>query len=163
MRRLILMRHAKSSWDSPTLSDHDRPLNGRGQRSATALGSWLQANSLAVDEALVSDATRTRQTMAGLGLNLSPQFLAELYHAGPEIMFETLRAATGSCILMIGHNPGIAEFAAMMVRNAPDHHRFFDYPTGATLVADFDIETWTDLMPSSGQTVAFVIPRELLE
>lgn len=163
MRRLILMRHAKSSWDSPVQSDHERPLNARGQRSATALGDWLRANALTPDEALVSDASRTQETMTGLKLPLAPKLLSRLYHAGPDIMFETLRAATGSCVLMIGHNPGIAELASMLVAHEPDHPRFFDYPTGATLVADFDITMWTDLKLSSGAPNAFIFPRELID
>lgn len=163
MRRLILMRHAKSSWDNPMLSDHDRPLNGRGTRSAAALGTWVRAQGYAVDEALVSDARRTRQTMAGLNLTLSPTLLTALYHAGPDMMFDTLRGATGRCVLMIGHNPGIADFAAWLVAAAPDHARFVDYPTGATLVTDFDIEAWPDLRPASGQVQAFVTPRELID
>ena len=163
MRRLILMRHAKSSWDSPTLSDHDRPLNGRGKRSATALGAWLRAQDYAADEALVSDAMRTRQTMDALGLALSPKLVSTLYHASLDALSQTLRGAIGTCVLMIGHNPGIAEFASWLVATAPDHDRFFDYPTGATLVADFDIERWRDVTPASGQVQAFVIPRELTD
>ncbi|MEM6482439.1 MAG: histidine phosphatase family protein [Pseudomonadota bacterium] len=161
MRRLVLMRHAKSSWDSPMLSDHERPLNARGKRSAAALGDWLRTNAIMPDQALVSDAARTRATLAGLDLSLEPSLLSRLYHAGPETMFETLRDATGSCVLMIGHNPGIAEFASFIVSYQPDHPRFYDYPTGATLVADFDIEEWTELRQGSGQLHAFVVPREL--
>jgi len=162
MRRLILMRHAKSSWDSPALSDHERPLNARGEKSAAALGDWLRTKKFAADEALVSDALRTRQTMAGLNLPLAPKLLSKLYHAGPDVMLEALREATGACVLMIGHNPGIAELASALITDAPDHDRFFDYPTGATLVADFDIKDWRDLTPSSGHLQAFVVPRELV-
>ncbi|MEM9843683.1 MAG: histidine phosphatase family protein [Pseudomonadota bacterium] len=163
MRRLILMRHAKSSWDSPTLSDHERPLNARGTQSARALGDWLRTNDFLPDEALVSDATRTQETMAGLNLTLAPKFLSALYHAGPDVMFETLKSATGQVVLIIGHNPGIAEFASALVTKTPDHLRFYDYPTGATLVADFEIASWTDLMPATGHVRAFVIPRELVD
>ena len=59
MRRLVLMRHAKSSWGDPGLDDHDRPLNKRGKRSAEALGDWLRAQTIVVDEALVSSSART--------------------------------------------------------------------------------------------------------
>ncbi|MEL7013764.1 MAG: histidine phosphatase family protein [Pseudomonadota bacterium] len=161
MRRLILMRHAKSSWDSPMISDHERPLNARGTRSAKALGEWLRRNAFAPDEALVSDAARTQATLTGLALALTPRLLSKLYHAGPETMFDTLRDATGSSVLMIGHNPGIAEFAAALVSHPSDHPRFYDYPTGATLVADFEIEAWNDLKLGMGEVKAFIIPREL--
>lgn len=156
------MRHAKSSWDSPTLSDHDRPLNARGERSAHALGDWLRKINILPDQALVSDAARTQATMAGLCLSVRPDLSGRLYHASPDILFETLRAASGSCVLMLAHNPGIAELAGLLVTEEPDHPRFYDYPTGATLVADFAIDRWTDLKIKSGQPKVFVTPRELV-
>jgi phosphohistidine phosphatase len=72
-----------------------------------------------------------------------------------------LAQATGDCVLMLGHNPGIAEFAAQLVRTPPDHPRFRDYPTCATLVARFDIDSWSALEPHNGTVLDFVIPREL--
>ena len=74
MRRLILMRHAKSSWDHPTLSDFERPLNKRGQRSAAALGDWLRAQAHLPEAAVVSAATRTIETFQGLGLAVEARF-----------------------------------------------------------------------------------------
>ena len=62
-RRLILMRHAKSSWDNPFAEDHQRPLNGRGKRSAKAIGEWLRAQGYLPDQILSSSATRTRELM----------------------------------------------------------------------------------------------------
>ena len=162
MRRLILMRHAKSSWDSPALSDHDRPLNDRGQRSATALGEWLRTHGFLPDQALVSSATRTQQTMDRLNVSPAPDLMSRLYHAGPEIMHDALRNAKGTTVLMIGHNPGIAEFAADVLSELPDHPRFDAYPTGATLVADFDIADWSEMTPAIGRARAFVVPRDLV-
>ena len=66
--RLILMRHTKSSWDDPWQGDHARRLNGRGRRSAEALGNWLRAKGHLPDVALSSDAVRTQETFAGLAL-----------------------------------------------------------------------------------------------
>ena len=101
--------------------------------------------------------------MAGLNLSLEPKLMTRLYHAGPDVMFDTLREAEGATVLMIGHNPGIADFASAIVTTAPDHLRFFDYPTGATLVAEFDIESWKNLKSASGNVRDFVIPRELVD
>lgn len=162
MKRLILMRHAKSSWNDPLQSDHDRPLNGRGRRSATALGDWVRAQGYAVDQALVSTATRTRETFDRLALDCEATYLERLYHAGAHNMQAALLAATGDCVLMLGHNPGIAWFAHSLVSRMPDHPRFDDYPTCATLVAAFDIADWRELRAGTGAAEAFVIPRDLM-
>ncbi len=159
-RTLILMRHAKSSWDDPQPGDHDRPLSERGQRSARALGNWLRAQDLLPDQVLSSSARRTCETFSGLDIAAEATFTEALYHAGPAELFAALRGATGRRVLMLGHNPGIALFAAELLRAVPDHPRFGDYPTGATLVADFD-GPWSRLMRRGGRARAFVIPREL--
>jgi len=162
-RRLILMRHAKSSWGDPTQPDHARPLNGRGQRSATALGDWLRARGYLPDQVLSSSSVRTRETFDRLGLDAPAQFSDALYHASPATMLKALRAATGQTVLMLGHNPGIATFAHSLVATPPAHERFADCPTGATLIADFAITAWGDLTPGIGQTVDFIIPRALTD
>ena len=163
MLTLILMRHAKSSWDDPFLTDFERPLNKRGQRSANALGDWLRTNALEPDEVISSSSTRTGQTFEGLGLDTPVRFTRALYHAGPGQMWQVLGQATGNRVLMLAHNPGIAEFAEQIVDTPPDHERFWDYPTGATLVVEFPVEHWTDARPGTGQANHFVIPRELLD
>lgn len=161
MKRLILMRHGKSSWGDPSLDDHDRPINGRGKVSARVLGDWLRAKNYIPDQILSSDSRRTRETFAGLRIMCDTEFLDALYHAGPEDMLRVLRKAAGDCVLMLGHNPGIGWFAQNLVAEPPPHPRFFDYPTCATLVADFDIEAWNEVGTGTGKAVDFIIPREL--
>jgi phosphohistidine phosphatase len=163
MKRLILMRHAKSSWDHPGLSDHDRPLNARGKRSAKALGDWLRQRNFVPDQILSSSSTRTRETFARLGLTGDVQWLDRLYHADPDDILRVLRHATGQTVLLLGHNPGIAEFAQDIVEEAPNHSRFDDYPTGATLVAEFDIDDWSLLEMGTGRALDFIVPRDLIE
>ena len=165
MLRLILMRHAKSDWGDPNLEDHDRPLNARGQRSAIALGDWLREEDILPDEILCSSSARTCATLAGLDLpeDIAPEFQLGLYLAEPEDMLSMLQQATGDTVLMIGHNPGIAELAHRLVDRAPDHERFNDYPTGATLVVDFDEDYWSEIGWHEGQPSAFVVPRELVD
>lgn len=164
MLRLILMRHAKSDWSHLDLSDHDRPLNTRGQASAIALGEWLQSKGYLPDQVFSSTAARTGQTLLGLGLTNAPQiqFVSALYHAEAREMLEVLHLAKDPCVLMIGHNPGICEMAHRLVDDTPLHDRFHDYPTGATLVCDFDGESWADIEWFDGTVVDFVIPRELM-
>lgn len=164
-RRLILIRHAKSSWDDPRLADHDRVLNSRGITACRLIGDWLAAHDHQPDEALVSDAARTQETWSRIAARLGPvpalRHEPRLYHAGAEMMLTVLRGATGRTVAMVGHNPGIAEFAARLLRLAPDHGDFRRYPTGATLVADFAVADWGALVPASGEVVDFVTPREL--
>lgn len=161
-KRLILMRHAKSNWDSPFEEDHQRPLNRRGQRSATALGDWLRQRGYLPDQILSSSSTRTRETCAGLKLEADKRFLNGLYHAGAGQMRDILKQANGDCVLMLGHNPGIGWFASDLVDTPPDHPRFHDYPTCATLVVDFPVDAWSRVRSGTGQVVDFVIPRELM-
>lgn len=165
MKRLILTRHAKSSWDDPATPDHERPLNKRGTAAAAELGVWLASRGYVPDEVLCSDALRTRKTWAGLApalpgtpaLHLKPA----LYHAGPDVMLAVLRHATEDCVLMIGHNPGIAEFAARLVAHAPLNDEFSRYPTGATLVCEFTADSWADVDFGQGAMVDFVVPSEI--
>ncbi len=162
--KLIVMRHAKSDWSTSAGSDHARPLNPRGQDSARKLGEWLRAQGHQPDLALVSTATRTRQTFDLLHLpDLRTQYVDVMYHAPAEVLFDTLMSATGETVLMVGHNPGMAEFAARIVAAAPQHDRFRDYPTGATLVVEFPAHKsgWAGLEWHNGNARDFVIPREL--
>lgn len=163
MRRLILMRHAKSDWSYAGLSDHDRPLNKRGRASAQRLGEWLREKGFVPDQVLSSSSQRTGETFLGLAIDPSPEtaFLRELYLAAAADMLRELRAATGQTVLMLGHNPGICDFAHRLANQRPSHIRFEDYPTGATTVFEFDIGDWTEVNWQRGNCVEFVIPREL--
>lgn len=161
-RTLILTRHAKSSWDDPRQDDHDRPLNNRGRKSAKAIGDWLRAQGHVPDAGLSSTSLRTRETWGGLGFDVPVTFDEALYHAGPETIFRVLQRATVPTVLLLGHNPGIGAFAERIVGTPPDHARFLDYPTCATLVVRFDTDDWRTITWGSGDALEFVIPRELL-
>lgn len=166
MKRLILTRHAKSSWDDPATPDHDRPLNERGKAAAADLGQWLASRGYIPDQVLCSDAERTRKTWSGVApalpgtpvLDLKPA----LYHAGADVMLAVLRHATPDMVMMIGHNPGIAEFAERLVSHPPLHSEFGRYPTGATLVVDFAVGDWAHAAFGQGTVIDFTIPREIV-
>ncbi|MHA7876717.1 SixA phosphatase family protein [Roseivivax sp.] len=160
MRRLILMRHAKSDWHQG-LEDHDRPLNKRGRRSADALGRWLREEGWQPDAAVLSSAMRTVETLGRLDLDCPVRTSRALYLAAPAEILEALREEEAETLLVVGHNPGIAFLAQALVARAPAHARFDDYPTGATLVVEFEVSDWADLASGSGRVVDFVIPREL--
>ena len=163
--RLILTRHAKSDWDNPLQSDHQRPLNSRGQHAAPMIGRWLAGKGYLPQEALVSNAARTRETWALLSAELPDavpaQYLPALYHASPTVMLRALHTAKAPCVIMIGHNPGIAEFAARLLRTHPAHPQFSRYPTCATLVVEFHQDSWADIRNGSGAALDFTVPRDL--
>lgn len=160
-KTLILMRHAKSSWGTPALDDHDRPLSKRGRRSATALGEWMHTKGWLPDQVLSSSSVRTRETFAGLGFITPVHFTDDLFHAEPTKIRRVLATATGQTVLLLGHNPGIAELAEQLVETTPDHPKFHDYPSGATLIIRFDIEQWDHLQ--TGDVLDFTTPRDLMK
>ena len=165
MKRLILTRHAKSAWDDPTMADHDRPLNDRGKAAAADLGQWLASRDYVPQQVLCSDALRTRKTWSVVAPTLPGSAVLDLkpalYHAGPDVMLAVLRHASADTVMIIGHNPGIAEFAAKLVSAAPMNPEFHRYPTGATTVIDFVIDRWDKVAFGSGACLDFVIPREI--
>ncbi len=163
--RLILTRHAKSSWDDPTMADHDRPLNARGLRSAGLVGEWLASRGDVPDEVLCSDALRTRQTWERLaphlGANPGVKLKPALYHAGPDVMLAVLRGAKAPVVMMLGHNPGIAEFAQRLLAQPPVDPEFQRYPTGATAVVTFEQTSWDQVAFGTGALLDFLAPRSL--
>jgi phosphohistidine phosphatase len=164
MKRLILMRHAKSDWSDLTLADHARRLNARGKRSASAMGRWLKDHQMMPDHVLCSDAARTVQTLTVLDLGDVPTTLTpKLYLAGAETMAELLRGRSEDCTLMVCHNPGAGMLARMLLGDAPDHPDFDLFPTCATLVADFDIPDWRALRNGTGTVAHFIVPRQLTD
>lgn len=157
MTRVILIRHAKSSWDDPFGDDRVRPLNDRGRANATAMGAWLRAQGYRPETVLCSNATRTQQTAQRLAFDAPVTRDAALYHASPDTMLQALQAATGATIAMIAHNPGMAILVSHLVELRPDHPRFADYPTCAVTVLDFA----GPIGPHLGHCTAFMIPRDL--
>ncbi len=164
--RLILIRHAKSSWSNPQLADKDRPLNKRGRASAKAIGRWLSTRSHEPGQVLVSSAARTRETWAKVADKMvSPpeaHYMDALYLADPDQMTAILKQADKNVVMMIAHNPGCAQFAQTLVKQAPEHGRFTHYPTGATAIIDFPVDSWSDVQWGTGEAVDFIVPRELI-
>jgi len=146
--------------------DHARVLNARGRLSAPAIGDWLARRALVPGQALVSDAARTRETWELIATRLEgapeAEYLPELYHAWADRMLEVLRdKGRAHTVAMVGHNPGIGDFAARLVAARPPHPQFAVYPTGATTVIDLPARSWEKIGFGSGGVVDFVVPREL--
>lgn len=156
--KLILIRHAKSSWADPTQTDHARPLNQRGRDAAPRIGKWLAQRGHIPDLILCSDAARTRETCALIAPLIgapNTTYLPQLYHASPLEILNTIRPHQTRIVAVIGHNPGLAELAHRLVQTPPDHPDFHRYPTAATTILD------TDLSPGLAQVIDFIVPRDL--
>ena len=160
--RLLLMRHAKSSWADDQMSDHERPLNDRGRRAATAMGAALTARGYAPDIIWSSDAKRTRETAILLIRAIpGPQtinYTSDFYHASVETVLSVCGKAIepDQPLMLLGHNPGWSEL----------HHYFtgqpHDYPTGACTVLtrkDNGISDWLD--PAAWKFADLILPRSL--
>lgn len=164
--RLILTRHAKSDWGDPRMDDHDRPLNDRGRASADAVGDWLATQGISPDTALVSSALRTRETWARIAARLpdAPEATIrdDLYRADPSGMLAVLRKTTGATVMMVTHNPGTASLARALAIEPPADGRFWQYPTAATTVYQFDLDRWANVAHTTGRIADFVVPRDLL-
>jgi len=162
---LILTRHAKSDWGDPMLPDRDRPLNKRGRRDAPRIGAWLAEQGHIPDQARISAARRTQETWALLSAAFPAQvqtsFHDSLYHADPSTLLDVIRQASAPSQIVIAHNPGIGDTAHRLVKTPPNHARFFDYPTAATLICRFDVKDWTDVTWGIGKTCAFLTPHDL--
>ena len=165
MRRLIVMRHAKSSWADPGQRDLDRPLNKRGKRAAALLGAWLKEKGYLPKHALVSTARRAQETWSGVVATAGAAgttYVPEIYHAAPETLMDVVRGAPEvGCLLVVGHQPGMALFARRLLAEAPAEADFERFPTGATAVLDFDADAWSGVAWGSARLAGFVVPRQL--
>lgn len=171
MRSLLLFRHAKSSWDDPRLSDHDRPLNRRGIKAAPRMGRYITEHDLLPDLILCSTAVRTRET---LRLAFEDQadalpdikFEPGMYEASYATLLKIIQS-TGpevQSLMLIGHNPGMQILAfALSQEDDSDHrqHVARKYPTAGLARLTFDVDEWTSVLPGTGVLHAFVTPKML--
>jgi phosphohistidine phosphatase len=166
VKRLLLLRHAKSSWDDPGLPDHERPLAPRGHRAAERMADHLRSNVPRVDLVLSSSALRTTQTLERMTKAFGDGEVAvedELYGATDDELLERLRhVAEGSeTVAMIGHNPGIHDLAIALAGRGEDLDRMrAKFPTGALAVLEFD-GPWRRLEPGEARLASFVTPKDL--
>ena len=175
MRQLLLLRHAKSSWDDPSLADHARPLNARGRRAATAMAAAMRDLGLSPDVVMVSSARRTLQTLEAISPFADSPLIEpmdDLYLAPWPRMLDLLRDApeTARSVMLIGHNPGLHDLAlalagpaAMAGASASAARRMAEsFPTCA--LAEFMVATpWRGLAEGGGRLVRFLVPADLPE
>ena len=147
MRRLILLRHAKTESHAPSGEDIDRRLDARGEDDAAAIGRWMAEQRCRLGHVLVSPAVRARQTwdiVAPLlgDATVEVTYLRELYLAEPADILRAIREAGGidaRCLMVVGHNPMIEEFLHRLVgKEIAETATPFGYPTAGLAVLDFD-------------------------
>ena len=170
MRRLLLLRHAKSDWADPGARDHDRGLAVRGRETAPRLGAYMVRHALVPDLALVSTALRARATWelvaAAFPGDVPVTYEERIYPGSGEGLLGLAREAKKSVhvLLLVGHNPAMRDFAELLIASGDVEMRqrlLEKFPTAALAVIDFPIDDWTKLHPKAGRLDRFVIPRAL--
>ena len=165
-RRLVVMRHAKAEPSGPT--DLERELTPGGRADGAEAGAWLASQDIVPDCAVVSAATRTRQTWAvvseGAGWDLEPTFDHGLYAADPDTALDVLRALDDGCAtaVVIGHNPTMAVLAQLLDDGEGDveagNSMATGYPTSALAIFEY-AGSWADLGASTARLTAFQVAR----
>jgi phosphohistidine phosphatase len=174
MRRLMLLRHAKTENDAPSGRDQDRRLDQRGRTDAAEIGGWIGQHPPVPDLVLVSPAIRAHQTWeiaseAMKNLSRQPQIelLPELYGADPSQLLQTIHAASSAdpkTLLLVGHNPGMHELALALAGSGDAAGRKAladNLPTSGLAVFDFAVDDWADVAFRRGRLVLFVSPKRL--
>lgn len=170
MKTLLLLRHAKSSWSEPGLADFDRPLNERGLLAAPLIARHLAESGLLPDLVLCSAAQRTRETLAlmlpGLSRDATLRIESGLYEADAAALLNRLKRieAAVDCVLVIAHNPGLEDLAALICGGGPEAiRRRMDekFPTAALAAFAIDAARWSSLRQGAAILTDFVLPRDL--
>lgn len=172
MRRLMLLRHAKSDWSGPPLRDQDRPLNARGRQAAVQMARYMAKHALDPDLVICSTAVRARETV-DLGADAFPRkpritYEARIYNADPETLLKVLRETRDSVhtLLMVGHNPGMQSLAELLIATGDIDSRqqlLAKFPTAGLAIIDFQIDDWRKVHPHAGRLDRFITPPMLVE
>lgn len=171
MRRLILLRHAKTERNAPSGKDRDRRLDERGVQDGADIGRWLVTHNYRPDLALVSTATRTQQTWSLLQAEMPAaraEHLPDLYGADPSDLLSIIHGTDDNkrTLLILAHNPGLHELALGLIAGGDAAGRralAANLPTAAAAVIDFAIHDWSDVTFRGGQLERFVSPKLLKE
>lgn len=161
MKRLALMRHAKSSWQHAELSDFERPLNKRGLRDAPEMGRRLREANFRVDCILTSPARRAAVTAHTIAEAIDfPATdivdVEELYLADPGRILDEVAALPSSCnsVMVFGHNPGFTQLA-----NAIGNLEIDNMPTCSVAVFELPVENWSEIKTTPGRLLFFDYPK----
>lgn len=166
--RLLLLRHAKSSWDEPELPDRERPLAPRGRRAAAALGARMARRRLRIDRVLCSPARRTRETLAllALGPTVPVSFAEPLYLASARTLLARLRRLPPRVrtVLVVGHDPGLEHLVHELAKDGRPkalQRLAQGFKTGALAELRIPDDGWRALRPASAVLERFTRPKDL--
>lgn len=171
MKRLIVLRHAKSGWDDPVARDFDRPLNARGRRAALLMGRYAREQALPLDYMLSSPAVRCAETLdgffEGLGRTIDPHWERRIYLASSVTLLDVLHEtpATVQNLVICGHNPGLEDLILDLVPEEPlcplRDAVEAKFPTAAIAVLAWEGDDWSGLANGATRLESFVRPRDL--
>jgi phosphohistidine phosphatase len=171
MRRLLLLRHAKTERAEPGERDRDRKLMARGRADAPVIGAYMARHRLVPDFVLVSPVTRAEETWAlvAAALGKPPRVArdARIYNAGPQTLIEVIgETRDARALLVVGHNPGLHDLAVQLIASGDVEARERineKLPTSGLVVIEFPYDDWSRLHRSSGRLERFVSPRLIAE
>ncbi len=174
MRRLMLLRHAKTETDAPSGRDQDRRLDKRGQSDAAEIGGWIGRHPPFPDLVLVSHAVRAHQTweiareaMKELAPEPQVELIPELYGADAAQLLQIVRSASEADprrLMLVGHNPGMHELALALAGSGDAAGRKAladNLPTSGLAIFEFAVDDWEDVAFRRGRLVQFVSPKLL--
>ena len=166
MKRLGLLRHAKSDWDDMSLRDFDRGLNDKGRKGAALMGEHIRRQGDRWNLVLASPAARVKRTLEASGLDVPIRYEQDVYLADPATLMSLLRGlGEEDAVLLAGHNPGLQELALALVPPESEDALFDEvmnkYPTAAYAVFELAIDDWAELNDGCGKLVHFARPRDL--
>ena len=163
MKTLYIIRHAKSSWDTSTPDDLDRPLNERGKRDAPRMGKRLKEKSIHPDLMLSSPAKRALSTSKKIGKVLKYPKEAiktdrRLYHADEETILSVVRELKDkhNIVMLFGHNPGLTDFVNILMNGEFD---IDNVPTCGVVGFQFDGDEWRNVSWGKGKMLFFDYPK----
>lgn len=165
MRTLYLLRHAKSSWDDPALSDRERPLARRGLRDTKRIAQYIRRLGITPALVLCSPAVRAQETLdllrpalAGVEVEIEEQ----LYGASSATLLACIRSVPDEIdsVLLIGHNPGLQDLALLLASSGAELERLeAKFPTAA--LATLALANWSGSSRGDAELVAYVVPKQL--
>jgi phosphohistidine phosphatase len=161
MKRLLILRHAKSSWDDASLRDFDRPLNDRGERDAPFMGEILAERDFKPDLIVSSPAARAKRTAElvrqAAGWEAPLVFDKRIYEASPQELLAVVNEIRDevSTSVLAGHNPGMEGIIRLLTG------RTVEMPTASVAVIEFDVDRWSAIEPGSGRLIEVMRPKEV--
>ena len=164
MKKLFIVRHAKSSWDFPELDDFDRPLNKRGKRNAPEMGQRLASRNVLPDLLITSPAKRAAATARRIAEEIhypTEKIVKDglLYHGSNINTLKLIQAVANDVhsLMIFGHNPGLTDLT-----NKLSGSDIYNIPTCGIAEIDFDIATWNELDFGKGELVFFDYPKKTM-